>query len=324
MPASRRGPEGEGDRPPGTGLWLGLLWLLLVCLSAGLARADAEISLILSDQGKAYREVAETFRSSSMSHRPDRVLYLDELRDADLAALSREPGLLVPVGLKATKSVAGQYQGTASVLALMVPRSGYEAIDWPAGTMRRRLSAVFIDQPPARSLGLVESLFPRATKVAIVVSETPQVALKPMLTEAARRRLSLVQERVDDPVGVAAALRRVLPEADVMLLVPDATVINAGNVQNVLITTYRYRVPVVGFSQGLVGAGVVAAVFSTPSQIGRQGASIAARWSPASADLPPAEYCDEFSIDFNPYVARSLGVVLPDADEVRRKLGAAP
>jgi hypothetical protein len=68
----------------------------------------------------------------------------------------------------------------------------------------------------------------------------------------------------------------------------------------------------------------VAAVFSTPTQIGRQGASIAARWSPATPDLPPAQYCEAFSIDFNPYVARSLGVILPDADSVRRRLGAAP
>jgi len=118
-------------------------------------------------------------------------------------------------------------------------------------------------------------------------------------------------------------LREILPEVDVLLLVPDGIAFHAGNARNVLLTTYRYRVPVVGFSQGLSKAGAVAAVYSSPEQIGRQGARMAMRWRPESGDLPPPQHADEFSISFNPYVARSLGIVLPDAAETGRKLGAS-
>jgi ABC-type uncharacterized transport system substrate-binding protein len=85
--------------------------------------------------------------------------------------------------------------------------------------------------------------------------------------------------------------------------------------------TYRQRVPVVGFSQGLSKAGAVASAYSSPAQIGRQGARMAARWLD-SGELPPPQAAAEFSIDFNRHVARSLGITLPDEDEIRRRLGA--
>jgi len=107
-----------------------------------------------------------------------------------------------------------------------------------------------------------------------------------------------------------------------VLLLPDSLAFHAGNAQNVLLTIYRYRVPVLGFSQGLSKAGAVAAVYSTPAQIGRQGARMASRWKREGGDLPSSQHADEFSVAFNPYVARSLGVVLPDLGEVRRRLGA--
>ncbi len=303
--------------------WLGLMLSFCLHVSSA-AHAAGGVALILSERGPAYEELADAFAARFGDRRALRILYLDGLDAKGVQALGREVKLLVPVGIKATRMVAEHADGQAAVLALMVPRSGFEAETWPASLSRRRLSAVFIDQPPGRSLSLIERVLPKARQVGVIHSTQGLANIGPLSQEAARRRMSLRLAEIAPSGEVAAGLRQVLPESDVLLLLPDALVLNANNVQHVLLTTYRYRVPVIGFSQGLVKAGAVAAVYSTPAQIGAQGGQIARHWSVGEGDLPPPRYCDEYAVSFNQHVARSLGIKLPDESVIRLQPGGEP
>lgn len=301
----------------------GCLLFLFVWLACAPVRAEGVVHLIASEEGGAYREVADAFREAYTSPRPIRYWTLSDLDNPRLRALVANSDLIIPIGLKAAGAVAAQPAGQAAVLTLMVPHVSARRLDPPTALARRKLSHVHIDQPASRILSLVEAAFPLARRLGLVASAENAEVVKQLQQEAERRRLSLKVELVASPEQLAPALRNVLPEVDALLLVPDAIAFHAGNARNVLLTTYRYRVPVVGFSRGLARAGAVAAVYSSPAQIGRQGARMAMRWKPESGELPPSQAADEFSIAFNPYVARSLGVVLPDPNEVGRKLGAA-
>jgi len=301
------------------------LFAWLACLAALFvfpAHADGVVHLLVSEEGGVYREAVDAFRTAFAAQRPVRVWQMADLDGRQLRALTAENDLIVPIGLKAARFVAENHAGRAAVLTLMVPRVSGERLNWPPNLPRRKLSLVYIDQPASRSLGLLAAVFPHATRVGLVVSGENADTAKVLQQEAARRHLTLIVETIARPEDVAPALRSVLPESDVLLLVPDSLAINASNAQNVLLTTYRYRVPAVGFSQGLSRAGAVAVAYSSPAQIGRVGAQLAAHWKPESGELPAAKYADEFSIAFNTHVARSLGLVLPELGEVQRKLGA--
>lgn len=298
-----------------------LLWLAWL-LPAGSAMAEAYVHIILSESGAAYQEVADSFRAGLNSRAAVKVWQLAELSPRQAEALSREDQLLVPIGLKATRFLAEHHAGAAAVLGLMVPKVSSEQIDWPAKLGRRKVAFVYVDQPVSRPLALIDALFPGSARVGVVVSQENAGLLKQLGAEAARHQLTLNAETVEQEAEVGPALRRVLADADVLLLLPDPVTINAANVQNVLLSSYRFRVPVVGFSSGLAKAGAVAVAYSSPAQIGRQGALLATRWTPDAGVLPPSQYAGEFSIAFNNYVARSLGVTLPDEMETRKRLGA--
>lgn len=293
----------------------------LACLAMRPAWAGGVIHLILSDSGGAYQEVAEAFRSGVAQPQAVKVWALADLGASQIQNLTRTADLMVPVGVKAARFIAENHVGHAAVLSLMLPRAVSEKMQWPASQGRRKVSTVYIDQPPGRSLGLIEVAFPAARRVGLVASAENAGTAKLLTQESVRRNLKLNVETVYSAEDVAPALRVVLPESDVLLLVPDALAINAANAQNVLLTTYRFRIPVIGFSPGLAKAGAVASVYSSPAQIGRQGAQMAARFAD-TGELPPPQHASEFSIAFNRHVARSLGVVLPNEDEIRRKLGA--
>ncbi len=297
-------------------------WIFLCCLFWSLASpASAEnvVHLILSEDAAAYQEVANSFRAGIGPRLNVKVWTLADIDVAQVRNLTGGSDLVVPVGVKATRFVAAQHAGQAPVLALMIPRATSEKLKWPAGMSRKKISAVFIDQPPERSLTLVEAAFPAARNVGLVISSENEAVAKALAREAARRNLRLTVETITGPEALPSALRRVLAESDVLLLVPDAVAINASNAQNVLLTTYRFRIPVVGFSQGLTKAGAVVSVYSSPAQIGLQGAQFAARLV-EMGELPVPRHARESSFAFNSYVARSLGVVLPSEAEIRRKL----
>jgi ABC-type uncharacterized transport system substrate-binding protein len=298
-----------------------ILLLSLLCLCTATAQAEGVIHLILSDSGEAYQTLAEAVRDGIGGRQSVKVWALAELDASQVQSLTRTSVLVVPVGVKAARFVAEHHAGQAAVLSLMIPRAVSEKLHWPASLGRKKTSAVYIDQPASRSLGLVEAAFPAARRVGLVVSPENAVVARLLTQEAARRNLKLNVETIDSAAEVAPALRRVLAESDVLLLAPDALAINAGNAQNVLLTTYRFRVPVIGFSQGLAKAGAVASVYSSPAQIGRQGALLVTRFG-ETGELPPPQHAGEFSIAFNSQVARSLGVVLPNEADIRHKLGA--
>jgi ABC-type uncharacterized transport system substrate-binding protein len=296
-----------------------LTLFLLLLLAMPMARAELAVHLILSEDGAAYNEVAESFRTGVGTRASIKIWALAELAPSQLKSLSLTDVLLVPVGVKATRFVAKHHAGQAPVLALMIPRATSEKLTWPAGLARKKISAVFIDQPPERSLALVEAAFPAARNVGLVVSSENEAVAKALAKEASRRNLRLNVETVTGAEDLPAALRKVLAGSDVLLLVPDAIAINTSNAQNVLLTTYRFRIPVVGFSKGLTKAGAVVSVYSSPAQIGSQGGLFALRLD-ETGKLPSPQHASENSIAFNPHVARSLGLVLPDEAEIRRKL----
>jgi putative ABC transport system substrate-binding protein len=300
----------------------GILCICLLCLAVASARAEITVHLILSESGPAYLESANAFSAGLSPRQNIKIWPLADISAVQLQNLSRSSEqLLVPVGVKAANFVAEHHLGQAPVLTLMIPRSVSEKLQWPGNLPRKKISAVYIDQPAGRSLALLKATFPAARRVGLVISPENAAVAKSLALEAGRRNLQLNVETVTTADAVSSALRRVLADSDVLLLVPDGIAINAGNAQNVLLTTYRFRIPVVGFSQGLSKAGAVASVYSSPAQIGQQGAQFAQRLI-ETGEFPPPQHANENSISFNLHVARSLGLVLPNEADIRLKLEA--
>ncbi|MDO9189477.1 MAG: ABC transporter substrate binding protein, partial [Sulfurimicrobium sp.] len=116
----------------------------------------------------------------------------------------------------------------------------------------------------------------------------------------------------------------VLADSDVLLAVPDPLVFNKGTVQSLLLTTYRYQDPVIGFSHAYVKAGALASVHTMPEQVGRQAADVILRTlGSRPAWLPPPENPKYFSVSVNYQVARSLGLSIGDETVLLQKLKRA-
>ena len=98
-------------------------------------------------------------------------------------------------------------------------------------------------------------------------------------------------------------------------------VVSRDTAQSLLLTTYRANIPVIAFSHAYVRAGALAAVYSTPEQIGQQtGEAILRLNQSGSWNLPKPQYPKYFSVSVNSQVARSLGLEIESEQVLVEKL----
>jgi ABC-type uncharacterized transport system substrate-binding protein len=211
------------------------------------------------------------------------------------------------------------------VLAVLVPRAWYARSGRArlSDSGRRSVSAIYLDQPFARQAQLIHLALPETRRVGVLLS-TEQAGLAGELDLALQgQQLSLVLGNLSAEQRLIAPLETVLSDADVLLAVTDPQVFNRNTAQSLFLTSYRYRVPVLGYSQSLTRAGALLSLHSSPAQIGRQTAeTVAAALQGGSVRLPVPDHPTYFSISINEQVARSLGYTLLPEVELEKRLGA--
>ena len=305
--------------PRGRTAFRRLAWLLLAWLVLGTAPAvAARVVVVLSDDSAPYQEVYQALRArlDGGAHDVSRVY-----ADAASAATLGDARLAVAVGVSAAEALAS-VAGRPPVLAVLVPRA------WYLKTGRARLgdggqaSAIYLDQPLERQMRLLRLALPDARRVGVLLG-ADQAGLASELGDAARAQgLTLVPQILAADERLVRPLENVLAGADVLLAVPDAAVFNRNTAQSLFLTSYRYRVPVLGYSRSLTRAGALLSLHSSPAEIGRQAAETVdgALQGPA-VRLPAPAYPAYASVSVNEQVARSLGIGLASERELEKSLG---
>jgi len=308
--------------------WIALAALAVAFVSWPAAAATEVLVVIATQQSPAYEEALTALRAR-LADVPDnelalRVMTAEEFSDSGPRVTDRKlPGLVVTLGTDAAATVLRQKLPTPTYCTFL-PQATYAALANGAGGERARLSALFLDQPFIRQLRLIRLALPGRTRVGMVLGPDSQRHERGLRRAAAVAGVVLRLERISDEKQLVGALHRVLDDADVLLAVPDALVFNRHTAQSVLLTTYRLGKPVAGYSRAYVTAGALLAVYSTPTQIGRQiGEELLAMQNKADRPLPAAGYPRYFSVEVNERVAHSLGIEPGRADDLARRLAAS-
>lgn len=298
--------------------WIAVLLLGLCCL---LEPAEAAVvQVVMSEGATAFTEASESLTlelaRNGVARQDVSVLTLAEYLDAP--ALAADTRLVVSLGTEAFRAVLGK-SGRAPVLAALIPRLGYERVLREAGTRPATpLSALYLDQPFGRQLDLLRLALPGVRRVAVLwgPESLSQQALLAAALQARNMEASEAVFRSGQPL--IAALRSAMAEADALLAVADGQVFNPGTVSNILLTSYRAKLPVLAFSSAYVKAGALLSVQTTASQAGAQAAGMAMQYLHGNG-LPASQYPNDFTISTNDYLARSLGLAL-DAKSLTERL----
>lgn len=226
------------------------------------------------------------------------------------------PSVVVTLGAAAYRGVVERAMrepawATVPLVATLLPRSSFEASQPPPGM---KTTAVWLDQPMHRYAELIRTALPQRRRVGVLWGSTSRVWRAALAEALSARGAQLVDEVLPAEAGNAAVFQTmsaVLQASDVFLMLPDAQVINASSLQNMLIAAYRQRIPVVSYSAAHVRAGATLALHTTPEQAAQQTAVLVRRISQRSA-WPGPQAAEAFEVVYNEQVARSLGLNLPE------------
>jgi hypothetical protein len=297
---------------------LGLALACLIVVSG--PAAAARVAVVLSDDSAPYQEVYQVI-SAYLNDTPHVVsrVYAEGLSASSL----NETRLVVAVGVRSAESLAMLPLRTP-MLAVLVPRAWYDKTGRTrlSDSGRRMASAIFLDQPFERQGQLIRMAFPEVQRVGVLLGAEQGGLLGELDADLRAQRLSLVHGTLTGEERLIPPLENVLSSADLLLAVPDPLVFNRNTAQSLFLTSYRYRVPVLGYSRSLTRAGALLSLHSSPAQIGRQTAEwVSNALDSAPLRLPPPAYPAYFNISINEQVARSLGFTLPSETELEKRLG---
>lgn len=281
---------------------------LVLYFGMGIAYGQTQILLVLSDSGVACSEVVVAMRGYFAGQ--NGALEVRSIQASEFSAGRgdlTETDLIVAIGTYAMEQVSAETR--VPVLNILVPRQSYESSRLRAKHDARQYSAIFLDQPLTRQLQLIKAALPNRDAVGVLLGPASQDRLKPLQQAAREQKLGVSAEQVRTEEDILPALKRLFISAEVLLALPDPLVFNKHTAQSLLLTSYRAQIPLIAYSKSYVSAGALAAVYSTPAQIGQQAAELLVRLAQAKTlALPPPQYPKYFSISVNYQVARSLGL----------------
>jgi hypothetical protein len=120
--------------------------------------------------------------------------------------------------------------------------------------------------------------------------------------------------------NITDKIKHALHHSDVLLALPDSNIYNSKSVKNILLTSYRYRKPVIAFSKNFVNAGALAAIYSDTEKIAMSAGKLIEQYLYSTTPIERVNYPDAFDISINRQVFRALDIPLPDIDTIKMTL----
>ena len=215
--------------------------------------------------------------------------------------------LYVAIGPDALRDVMAR-RCDCVVISAFTSSQVVRAIQSRTASVRPAMTAVYAEPAPADQLRLVSLLYRRPVRVAAILG-ADTAFLKPALEGATGDKVLVLDAGREEDIN---RILNQIAQTEVLLALPDSAVYNAENFRNILLSTYRHKQGVIGFSADMVKAGALATTYSEVEDINAQVAEIAASYV-AGGELAAPQFPRYFRTIVNEGVARSLDVEVTDA-----------
>ena len=285
--------------------------------------SDERVVIVSSDTTSAFVEVAQVLIDGlvrdGLSRYDVRQLTTSELVSLVKAGQTPHPRVFVALGTEASAALASG-AGATPVLSALLPRSSFERVLQASGRKTSsQFTALYLDQPLSRQMALIHLALPAAQRVGVLLGQESVLRAPALRSLAQANGLTLVEALADSPKTVFPRLKTLLDECDVLLALADPQVYNSNSLQNILLTTFREKVPMVAFSPAYVRAGALMSLHVTPAQVGSQALGLVQLVLRDQTLPASAVESRDFEVGVNEHVARSLGLTL-DASALRLEL----
>ena len=180
---------------------------------------------------------------------------------------------------------------------------------------------LYMTQSYCRQVRFIKLLDPQWETISILSSQEKPVDITTIRQCADSYNLKLYTVSVKDNENLTKKIKHALHHSDALLALPDNNIYNSKTVKNILLTSYRYRKPVIAFSKNFVNAGALASINSDKKQIARSASNLVEQYFDSDQRFTrPVNYPEAFNININRQVFRALDKFAPETHKLKQSM----
>jgi putative ABC transport system substrate-binding protein len=294
---------------------LTIVLVLMLSLAAMASPAEAaRVAVLLSAKVSEYEDALKGFREAT-PHQIAAVYDMDGDLDRGRKLLAEieekiKPDLIFAVGIWALQAVVSRPPSVPVVYAMVLNPPSVLGAD------AKNVTGASMNVPVEQPIRLFKQLGPQVKRIGVIFNRNRTGYLVRQAQAVAREEgLELVTREVSSPKEVVAALESLQDGIDALWIVPDETTLSQAVVQQMLLFSYRKRIPLLGLSERHAQMGAVFALsFASGEDIGRQAGELAqAILSGRAPSGVPYTNARKVYLTVNLKAAQKLGLEIPQA-----------
>lgn len=310
--------------------WLIHIILLLLLSSIAPVSAEAELTIESSDSQKVLKHHAYILSAPDIEVHSEIIQKLSEdlglqhagitveripLKDK-IATLDSSNDMVIAIGAEGIKSAIKNYPD-ASRLFISTDPDSFKLDE----ASHKHDAVLYMTQPYCRQIHLIKLLNKNWKTIGILNSKKKPID-RDSIRDCSNRYLIntyIVSTGVNENLN--QKIKHALNHSDVLLALPDSDIYNSKSVKNILLTSYRYRKPVIAFSRNFVNAGALAAIHSSIDHLALSTSNLIRQFFDAGNSFEKAvNYPQSFDVSINKQVFWALDLPLPDVNVVTESI----
>jgi len=229
--------------------------------------------------------------------------------------VTNETDMIIGIGREGMESADTDYPENKKLFIATDPNK------YKLHTEKNKNDAIlYMTQPYCRQIRFIKLLNRKWKTISVLSSKEKPIDSKAIQQCANKYDIKIYMVSITSEGDITNKIKHALHHSDVLLALPDSNIYNSKTVKNILLTSYRYRKPVIAFSKNFVNAGALAAIYSDTEKIAQSASRLLEQHFYTDTKLESINYPDAFDIDINKQVFRALDISVPDIDTLKMTL----
>lgn len=268
------------------------------------------VHIVLSEDSVSYQQAASDIQTELRAGGFDPKATVSTLKNFQPQQIKADD-LIVSIGQKAAELSSQKMPETRQI---------YSYIDKPSLPVKpaKHWTAVLLDQPVERLIGTAQQVVKGRfrNKLVIAVSEK-NVQLRQDISELNIPEGTELQLLViDHNSEPAKIIDKALFNAGALIAIRDKRIWSGENAKWMLYQSYKYNVPVIGYSKSFLKAGALVSVYANLEDTAKKTAELVIDWHAHKGQFTQEGiHYPRFQVEFNRNIARALNINVPDIPE---------
>ncbi len=272
------------------------------------------VYIVFSPDNELHSNIAQKISEDLKLRRPAIVVSTIS-PDKKIKTVESKTDIIIGIGHEGMKSADKYYPGIKKLFISTDPNK------YKLNKDRNRNDAIlYMTQSYCRQIRFIRQLNRQWKTISVLNSREKPVESKQLKQCANEHDITVYIVSTTDEKNISEKIKHALHHSDVLLALPDSNIYNSRTVKNILLTSYRYRKPVIAFSKNFVNAGALAAIYSDTEKIALSASKLIEQHFYSATPLVSINYPDDFDIDINKQVFRALDIPIPDIDTIEMTL----